>query len=224
MQARRDFAHITKTPIVEKPYWFQDMETGNEYYGIYGCIGWPQKFQGRGDELPGYGCVLGVRKIEGQDPENAQFDILDDCRQPPGNEDLLIQDCILMRNRWGFGVHNDLMPVCYGDYRPFELLVADFNTKLTDKTGEEHAFIVSPPDDFDQQTVFHIYVSRLGSVLAARQKRLYLGNHQTTKNRLQGFKNLDPVIMGLGGLIHTLLLRQPWMEQSTPSVWQMPDL
>lgn len=225
MQARRDYAHVTNTLVVEPPYWFRDTETGYEYHGIYGCIGWPQRISEQGDERNGYAAVVGVRKIEGQDPENARFDLLDEIQEISGSEDLLIKECVAMRSRWGYGVHESILPVFYGDHRPFELIVAEFNTHIAETTNDDRgAFIVSPPDDFENPKAFDVYMGRLRTVLSANAKRLHLGNSTIIKNRIVSFKRDDPAVMALGGLMHVLLLRQPWMEQTTPSVWQMPDI
>lgn len=222
MQARRDFAKVTKTPIVEKPYWFRDTDTKREYHGIYGAIGWPQKLSERGDELPGYGVIVGVLRDAGNKAEHAAFHVLEEAEHKA--EDLLIQQCVQMRERWGYGVHKDILPFFFGDYRPFELTVAHFNTRLLEATGtDEHAFIVSPPDDFDQPNAFDIYMGRLRTVLSSEAKRLHLDNHEIIKNRILAFRRDDPAIMALGGLMHTLLIRSPWMEQTTPGIWQMPE-
>lgn len=225
MQARRDFAHITKSRLVEPPYWFRDTETEREYHGIYGCIGWPQRLSEKMDKRDGYAAIVGVRKIADQDAAEAKIDVLDEIEERVGNEGILINRCIEMRKRWGFGVHRDLMPVFFGDYRPFELVVAYVNTKMLEAGAKEtDAFVVSPPDDYEAPNAFDIYVSSLGLVLSRQTKRLRIGKAEVIKNRISAFKRDDPAIMALGGLMHTLLLRQPWMEQATPSVWRMPDV
>ena len=225
MQARRDFAYITKSRLVEPPYWFRDTETGREYHGIYGCIGWPQSLSEKGNERAGYAAVVGVRKIAGQDAAEARMDMLEEIEERSGAEDLLIRACIEMRKRWGFGIHRDLLPVFYGDYRPFELVIAYVNTRMIEAGAKEtDAFVVSPSDDYDVSNAFDIYVGRLRSVLSAQAKRLHLGKSEIIKNRIVSFRRDDPAIMALGGLMHTLLLRQPWLEQATPSVWRMPDV
>lgn len=223
MQARRDFAHITQQRIIEKPYWFRDTNTGIEYRGIYGAIGWPQKITGRGDELPGYAVIVGARKDEEVQAEESRLDILDEVEER--SEDLLIHECANMRNRWGYGVHDSLIPVFIGDYRPFELVVAHYNSRVSEDTEDEsQAFIVSPPDDYESSNSFDIYMGRLRTVLSAKAKRLYINNNTIIKNRIVSFSRDDPAIMALGGLIHTLLLRQPWMEQAIPSVWQIEEV
>ena len=220
IQARRDFAIITKTPTVERPYWFRDTGTGREYHGIYGAIGWPQKIVGTGDELPGYGVVVGVLKGKGEG-EEAPFAVLAETEDKA--PEILIQKCVTIRQQWGFGVHHSIMPVFYGDYRPFELIVADFNSRMVERTNERMAFVVSPPDDFEQGNVFDIYMGRLRAVLSTDTKRLYLNNAEVIKNRILAFQLDDPAIMALGGLVHVLLLRQPWLDQTTPAVWQLPE-
>lgn len=219
MQARRDFALIQKQRVVEPAYWFRNTETGEEYHGLYAGIGWPQRVTEKGDQLPGYAVIVAVTKGQGV-AEDAAFKIVEEIESL--SVDLLIQKCIKLRARWGFGVHPHLMRVFLGDYRQFEMVVANYNARVIESDGDDRqAFIVSPPDDFDNLQAFDIFVRRLQSVLTAKAKRLYLGDHEIIKNRILSFRRDDPAIMALGGLVHALLLRTPWMEQSTPSVFQL---
>jgi len=225
MMARRDYAHVTKTKVVEPPYWFRDTNTDKAYHGIAGGLGWPQRLSEKANSRPGYAVVVGIRKIEGQDPEEARIDVLEELEEESGSEGLLIKACVEMRQRWGYGVHESILPVFHGDHRPFELVVADFNTRIAENSDDDKdAFVVSPPDDYDNPKAFDIYMGRLRSVLAEKSKRLFLDDGDKIRNRIKTFMRDDPAIMSLGGLIHTLLLRQPWLEQTTPSVWQMPEI
>ena len=65
MQSRREMAHITGQPIVENAYWFQNTETGQLYYDIFGCIGYPPEISDKNHEDVGYVGVIGVVKKEG---------------------------------------------------------------------------------------------------------------------------------------------------------------
>ena len=220
MMARRDFAEITKQPLVELPYWFK---AGNvEYRGLYACIGWPQKIKESGINRSGYGAVVGVIKDKRPAPDSI-LQVLEEVEDDsPIN---LVHKCVAMRDRWGFGVHPHLLRVFLGDYRPYELIVAHYNARVIERDEDDsQAFIVAPPDDFDAANAFDIYVGVLRTVFGKDTKRLYLGNTEIVANRIGEFTRDDPAIAALGGLAHTLLLRTPWMEQSTPSVFQLPDV
>jgi len=219
MMARRDFARIRKEPLVEHPYWFKDEST--EYHDIYGCIGWPQRLTEKGDQRTGYAAVVAVIKDD-REPEDAIFKVVEETENL--SAPLLIQSCVEMRNRWGFGVHPHLMRVFVGDYRTFENVTARYNSKVIERDGDDRqAFIVSPPDDYENARAFDLYLGSLRSVLSREAKRLYIGSAGIIKNRIMEFQRDDPAIMALGGLMHTILLRTPWMEQSDSSLFQLAD-
>jgi hypothetical protein len=219
MQARRDFAEITKQPLVELPYWFRAGNT--ELRGLYGCMGWPQKVKESGINRKGYAAVVGVIKDDTPAPDSKLYVMEEIEDDSPEN---LIHGCVAMRDRWGFGVHPHLLRVFMGDYRPYELITARYNAKMIEQDeNDSQAFIIAPPDDFDQANAFDIYVGVLRTVFSRATKRLWLGSNEILANRIGEFTRDDPAITAMGGLIHTLLLRTPWMEQSTPSVFQLPE-
>ena len=222
MQARKDFAKITNTPLVERPYWFKNTETGKEYHGLYGAIGWPQRVEENGEGKHGYACVVGVRK-DGHEAEEATFEVLDEAEDI--SVDNLIFKCVSLRDKWGFGVHPSLFEYFTGDHLLFELVVAHYNTRLVEaRRSEREAFVISQPDDFEVKNAFDIYFRRLQSVLKAGIKRLYLQENEIIKNRIVAFRRDDPAITAIGGMVHTLLIRKMWMDQTTPSVWQTPEV
>lgn len=219
MAARRDYANVTKTPTVEKPYWFLDDETGWEYYGIFGGIGWPQKVVETDKQRSGYAVVVGVLKRKGEPPLNASFIILDEVQEH--SVDILLEKAVSMRKRWGYGAHKSIMPVFIGDHRQFEMTVADYNTKAVMEGREQDELIVSPPDEFDNPQAFDVYLRRLHTVLSKDGKRLHLARNEIIQQRIIEFMRDDPAITAVGGLVHALLLRTPWMEQSSPAVFSL---
>lgn len=222
MMARRDFAHIQKRPVIENPYWFKDDANGVEFYDLAACVGWPQEVNERGDQLPGYAAVVGVLKEDGVEPEDARFLVLEEVTE--NAEMLLIQEAVALRERWGFGAHTNLLRFYWGDYRQMESVVARYNSQVAEMgLDDRNAFIISPPDDFENNRAFDIYVGTLRTVLSPKSKRLFIGHNEVIKNRLLSFRRNDPAIAALGGMVHTMLLRTPWMEQSTSSVFQMPE-
>lgn len=223
MTARKDFAKVTNQPVIENPYWFLNTETGREYYGIYSGLGWPQKFNERGDGRPGYSVIVGIIKEDGIKPENANLEVLDECEEE--SVDNLIKNSIRLRKKWGYGTHPSLFEYFIGDHMAFESVVAYHNVQLIEKTGSDrNAFILTPPDDLDTQNSFDIYYRRLQSVMSKEGKRLFIRSNEIIKNRILSFMQDDPAIIALGGLVHTILLRTPWMDQSGSSVWQMQEV
>lgn len=222
MQARKDFARITGQEAVAAPYWFENTQNGERYYGVYGSIGWPGKMQGHIFMTAGYAAIVGVLKRDGEDPEKAPFKILEEIENK--TVDGLIRQCFKIRGKWGFGLHPDLLPFWFGDHDgPYELIVAKVNTQLVEKHREDQAFILSPPDDFGQDQTFDTYLQELRAVVETNRKRLLVGDANILKKRFSRFERDDPCITAIGGLMHTLLIREPWLTQTTPSVWQMPE-
>jgi hypothetical protein len=221
MMARRDFAKVTKQRVVQNPYWFRDRDTGREYHGLYSAIGWPQRIAESGDQLPGYSVIVGVVKDK-MPPEAATMRVLAEFETKA--EEHLIDMSVQLRKRWGFGAHPALLRFILGDHRICETVLGNYNARVIDRDeGDSQALIVSPPDDYDNPRAFDVFMGRLRTVLTD-PKRLYLDRHPIITNRLRAFQRDDPAIMALGGLVHTLLLRTPWMEQATPGIWQMPEI
>ena len=219
--SRLDFACVCNSPLVEQPYWFVD-DKGREFHGIFACIGWPQEVTERNDQLPGYAAIVGVSKDAAIRAEDARFVVLDEVAE--SSEMLLLRSADEMRRKWGFGVHPKLMRYFWGDYRTMESVVSRFNAEAIERDGDDtNAVIITPPDDFDNQRSFDIYVGTLRTVLSPKAKRLYVGAGEIIKNRLLSFRRGDPAIIALGGLVHTLLLRTLWMEQTNLSAFEMPD-
>jgi len=217
MQARRDFAIVKKTRLYDPPYWFQDTESGKEFKGLYGCIGWPGHVKDINDQPPGYAAVIGIQK------EDEKFRILDECDS--FSPEQLIEKCLIMRQRWGFKLHPALFEVFVGDHLRFELVVAQFNSKMiADSKSDSDAFMVSPPDDFENPKRFDLYFRRLQYVTSPDNKRLIIGNASFLRNQLAAFKRDNPAVLAIGGLIHTLLGRTPWKVSTEESVFEMPEL
>jgi len=214
MQARRDFAFVRGERLVDPPYWFTDTETGIEYAGIFGCVAWPAKVSSKDqsvlDPLPGYGAIVGVQR------EDEKFRLLEEIEV--GSPKVLIEKLLAMREKWGFGIHPSILPVFIGDHILFCLTVAQVNSDMIEvkgeAVGENDAFMVSPPDDFERPNHFDIYFRQLEYVLSKENKRLIFGKSgEILQKYLHSFARGNPAVMGVGGLVHTLLGRKPWKEE-----------
>jgi len=219
MMARRDFAKITKVKIIEPPYWFIDDQSGLSYRNMYAGIGWPQQMSDRDDQRSGYACIVAVIKDD-LPVEDSRLLVLDEVEDQ--SIEILLKRAIEMRQRWGFGLRKSLLRVFLGDFRQFELVVAEYNGRQIEiDNNDRNVMIVSPPDDYDNTQFFDICMRRMQSVLSEDSKRLSLGNNEIVRNRILAFKRGDPAIAALGGLIHSLLIRQPWLELTVPSVFDI---
>ena len=93
------------------------------------------------------------------------------------------------------------------------------NARIVPKGRDNQAFIISPPNDFEHPQAFDLFIDQMRSVVSGSNKRLYFGQGNIIKKRLGAFHRDDPVMTAVGGLVHTLLMRMPWMEQTSPSVF-----
>jgi len=237
LQARMDQAIITRQSVIERPYYFENTGTGQRYYDLCSCIGWPSK-QEQGeqqkDAKPGYIAVVGIIKPKQEDAkaEDAVFQLLEESE----DQDVpsLIEKWLVMRRRWGFGLSPGLLSTLIGDPDRFVSTLALVNEKLIRKEGERAAILISPPDNFYDTSVFDIYVRSLHSVfipkmLYARnpdgepRPRFYHGNCEILKTRLRQFRRDDPVVMAMGGLVHSLLIRTTWMDQNESNVFNVEE-
>ncbi len=226
LRSRIDRAKVTNQDLIERPYWFKNIETGQLYYSLFGCIGWPSEVTDKSDGLPGYVAIVGVvrpdEKLDHSNPIDAKFQLLAEAE----NKDvpLLLKECLSLREEYGFGVHRDLLRVWLGDPDRFLTTLALANERLIAQDGERAAILVGPPDDFYVQKIFDNYVRDLKSVLIKETKRFYLGYNFILQNKLRdGVSMLDPCIVATGGLIHSLLCRCMWMDSQGETAFTVEE-
>lgn len=215
LMARKDHAHITGQNLVERPWWYEDLETKYLYHDLYGCIGWPSEVSDKDLGLPGYAAIVAVLREDDSlypyNPMDAEFLVLDEAESM--DVPTLLKACIALRNRYGFGIQPDLLTIWYGDQERFLQNVALFNERL--EPGKE--LLITPPNDFFTPKVFDVYVRSLRSVLMEGHERLYFGKTDILKNRILEFRRDDPAILATGGLIHSMLARTMWMDETRES-------
>jgi len=214
MQARIDQARITKQPLFQNPWWYQDA-IGPMYHGIYGCIGWPTEVTEQDPGRPGYAAVVGVvrssDKLEVEDTSNAPFLVLAEAES--NDVPTLLAEILKMRDEFGFGLRPDTLSYWHGDDNRFTGILARRNEWLTRKNGEKAAIVVTPPEDWllDSKQRFDLYVRVIQSSLLPGKQRLYFGKCNIAREKLHEFKRDEPFIIALGGLLHTLLSQTLWM-------------
>lgn len=221
--ARRDHALVTNQPMVERPYYFQNIETGQYFYDLYGCIGWPTEVTDKEEGRPGYIAVVGIIK-PGEDDKDfdvskAAFQLLGEYESNDVPE--LLNHCLALREEYGFGIQPNLLRIWYGDPERFLTTLALRNELLTKQSGERAAILVTPPDDFYTDKIFDNYVRAIRSAIIA--KRLYFGGCDVLKGRLYEFKRDDPAILAVGGLVHSLVCRTMWMDMIGENLFVVED-
>ena len=215
-QARKDHAHITNQPFVERPYWYQDTETNYVYHDLYACLAWPSEVSERDTGLPGYAAIVGILRPKDLDKEthydakDAKFILLAESEDK--DVPSLLGKCLEMRQKYGYGVQPSLLKVWFGDPDRFWQPVALFNERL----GEQKALLVTPADDFYTPKIFDNYLRSFESCnLHDEEKtRFYFGGHTILRDRLGEFYRDDPAVLAIGGLVHSLLGRCMWMSQT----------
>lgn len=210
-QARLDHAIVTGQQLIERPWWYEDSDLGYQYHDLFACIGWPTEVTEQRPELPGYAAIVAVIRPKNLDaethyePKDARFILLAEVEE----EDVptLLDKCLEMRQRYGYGIQPDLLKVWYGDPDRFLTTLAVYNERL----GDKKAILIAPPEDFYVPKIFDNYVRSLRASIKA--KRFYFGGHDTIKNRILSFTRDDPAVLAVGGLVHTLLGAVMWMDQ-----------
>jgi hypothetical protein len=222
--ARRDHALVTGQPMVERPYFFQNEETGQYFYDLYGCIGWPTEVNEKEEGRPGYAAIMGIVKPSADekdyDVSQAKFQLLAEYQSNDVPE--LLSGCLKLREEYGFGIQPSLLRVWYGDPERFLTVLALRNELLVKQGGERAAILVTPPDDFYTDKIFDNYVRAIRSAIIA--KRLYFGGCEILKNTLLEFTRDAPAIMAVGGLIHSLVCRCQWMDQIENNIFNVGDV
>jgi hypothetical protein len=221
-QARLDHAHITGQPMIERPHYYEHVETGQQYHELFGCIGWPNVItdKNKTSNKPGYIAIVGIIK-NNTPPKRAPFRIMEEFENH--NIITLFAEMLRMRSEFGFGLHPELLRAWFGDCDRFVTELALFNEELIRNGGEDRSIQIVPPDDFQNTKVFDIYIRAITRALNKDNQRLYYGGNAVLKNRVREFMDKDPVIMGMGGLIHSLLSRTMWLDQARSNCFVLEE-
>jgi hypothetical protein len=220
LQARKDAAIVTGQPLVERPYWYEDEDTGKCFYDLYGGLGWPTEVTDKDDGRPGYVAIVGI--VKGQrKPQDAAFHL---CAEAESKDiPTLLDHMLALRTEWGHGLHPDLLSSWYGDPEKFITTTALLNERLIQADGDKAAILITPPDDFYSPKAFEIYVRSMHSVIVPGKVRFGFGGNEILKNRLREFKRDDPAVMAVGGLVHSLLSRTMWLDQARSNCFVLEE-
>ena len=224
LRSRTDRAIVTGTELVERSYWFENIETKQLYYDLYACLGWPSEVTDSTDGLPGYCAIVGIvrpNKELDSDPINANFQLLDEFESK--DVPILLKECVRLREEYGFGIHRNLLSTWLGDPERFFTPLALCNEKLIEDGGDRAAIVVTPPDDLYTPKIFDNYVRALRSTLSSSVPRFYFGHNYILQNRFREFYKDDPTVFAMGGLVHTLLCRCRWLDSRGEMVFTVED-
>ena len=222
MQARIDEAVVTKQSLVERPSWYENIQSGQRYYDLYGCVGWPTEVSDKELGMSGYVAIMGVVKPLGNRPiADADFQLLAEAESQ--DVPTLLDHIVRLRNEWGFGLHPDLLSAWFGEPERFVTTIALENERLVAKGGDRQAILIIPPDDFYVPGTFDHYVRSLRSAIVPNRLRFYFGGNEILKNKLREFKRDDPAVYAVGGMVHSLLSRCTWMDQTRENIFTVEE-
>jgi len=221
-QARMDEAIVTGQPFFEKPYYYENIETGQQYHDLFGCVGWPNVItdKNKAPNKPGYIAIVGI--IKNSEPvEKAPFRIMEEFESH--NILYLFDEMVRMRNEWGYGLHPDLLRTWIGDSDRFITELAIFNDEFVRYGKPQNSILIAPPDDFGIPNMFDVYTRTISQALDSDTQRLFYGGNTILKNRIKEFMDKDPVIIGMGGLVYSLVRRCTWMDQTQENVFTVEE-
>jgi hypothetical protein len=223
-QAWQDEANITGKHYTPHPFWYENTDTGQTYYDLFGCVGWPSEVSDKTDGLPGYAGIVGVvrPKVGNRTPEDAVFQLLTEFETL--DVPTLLENMVMMRNEYGFGLHPSLLTSWYGDPEKYVTILALYNEKLIENRSEKYSIIIAPPDEFYIQKVFDHYVRSMRSVIMPDKVRFYFGKKDgILVNRLREFRQNDPAVFAMGGLVHSLLSECMWMDRTRSNAFVVEE-
>lgn len=206
-------AAIEGRQYVRKPTFYQNTETGQEFYAIAGSIAFPA------GPNPGFGLVIGAIK-EPKHEKAPCLQVLAEIEE----QDLvsLLTSCEQIRYRWGYP-HQ--LKFFIGDAGMYLQAIADFNDLIDTKPEIREGIYLSHPSDFEYARRDALYlqtVTQLLSATADGNKRLLIGDNRHLRTHLQNIppdirKVEDiPALAALSYACHTLLATSPWLVFTEP--------
>ncbi len=225
-QARIDEAIVTGRPLVERPYYYENVDTGQQYYDLFGCIGWPYEDEDNKKGLPGYVAVIGVVKQNGDGtgtraPEKAWFRLMGEAE----SEYLIVlfQEIQQLRDQFGFGEHPELLKVFVGDPDKNITDLVSYNAWLERDGNKKREILFAPPLDMYDDEAFDNYKRSLETAIMTVPERFAFGGNSILRTKHHEYRRNNPAIFAIGGLIHTLLHTTPWMDQQQEGMFVVQE-
>jgi hypothetical protein len=219
-QARIDESIVTGQPFIEKPFYYEHTETGQQYYDLFGCIGWPTEDTDKEKGRPGYIAVLAAVK-SGRPIQKAWFRLMGEGESNHISD--LLAHILRLREEFGHGLTPGLLQTFFGDPDKHITRLALLNEELIKRKGDKAAILVSPPEDFYSPDVFENYRRSFNEAILSQPARFAFGGNSILKTKHAQFKKDDPAIMAVGGLVHSLILRCTWMDQARENAFNVED-
>ncbi len=210
--ARKDWADITGNEFTLKLATFLHLSTNKYYCDIVGGIAYPVA---AGQEIkPGIIIIIGI-----QAEPNVQFCILETYESSDVFQ--LIEKMVDMRRAYGFGMDSRILPSWYGDQEKYQTLIMKSSEALEKVQGVNAGLYLKDTIDRRQPNSFPLYVRQIFNSL--EQKILDVDHDTIITGYLQSFQREDaekgkteyfPAVGLLGGMIHSLRITKPWLEEA----------
>ena len=219
-QPRIDESIVTGQPLVERPFWYEHTDTGQAYHDIYGCVGWPTEDTDATKGMPGYAAVIAVVKSD-RPIQKSWFRLMGEGESE--HVHVLFSHMLRLREEYGFGIHPGLMQTFFGDPDKHITRLALLNEELTAKHGERGAILITPPDEFYDPDAFDNYKRSFETAILSEPSRFAFGGNSILKAKHRQYRVNDPAIFAIGGLVHSLLNRTMWMDQTRQNAFTVEE-
>lgn len=212
MQARLDWAEVTGKELLPKPPVFHHIEYGHAYSNIVGGVAYPAVVE--------HVIKPGVVLIIGIEPDPLQFHIID-MAETPSVFDLLTA-CVDLRLRYGYGKDRRILPNFMGDQERYQAILLKVSEAL-EKKGPENGLYIKDMVDLRERYALPVYVQQITSALDNKilAKPINPKINADITNYLRVFQSETaekgrvedyPAVGLLGGMIHSLQIERPWLE------------
>ncbi len=207
-QARHDWGKVTGKELTLKPATFLHVPTGEYYCHLIGGIAYPTA------TVPGIVILLGI-----QSEPNVKFRVLETFEDI--NVFKLIEQAVMLRSKYGFGLDSRLLPYWYGDQEKFQTLIIKTSEALEKKLGYDRGFYIKDTVDLRERHSFPLYVRQIFNCLETN--RLDMNSDDTLIGHLQSFQREDaekgrtenyPATGLIGGMVHSLQIEKPWLDDN----------
>ena len=211
-QARMDWAAVCGNEIPPSGVSFRNTFTDDEYSYMCGAVGWP------GVEATGMLLVLAVEYSNEPSP---QIRVVEEKPLPAqGGPREILEGILKLRNKYGFGLHRDLVRRWYGNPRKCVLFDGFIKNDvfLLDPAGHEDphrfgAYLHAVRDDATRGLLLLENCPRLSG---------YLKTLPPDAAAFDG-EEVFPSVFALGAAIYTLRQHRPWLTGGSPRAYNMDD-
>jgi hypothetical protein len=191
---------------------FHHTEYGHTYSNIVGGISYPAAVEHQ--IRPGMVAIMGI------EPDPLRFHIIDLVESPSVFD--LLTACVDLRLRYGFGEDSRILPNFMGDQERYQAILLKVSEAL-EKKGPENGLYIKDMVDYRERYALPVYVQQFLSALekgilvkpvnpkidaAITNHLLVFQSENAQKGRVEDF----PAVGLLGGMIHSLQIERPWLE------------